>query len=113
MCCRIHIHRVNETGVVTLCETQPQRIILDGEGSRVTKGLDVVEALESLGFSDYAKIINIHMNKFRQQKTQPLPKPVTAVTKRTNLSYEEQLKAEGELLESREEAARLKKARKV
>lgn len=103
----------NEAGVVTLCESQQQRIILDGAGSRVTKGSDVTEALDSLGFPDYAKVISIHLNKFRHQKTQPLPKPVVGIAKKMSGSaYEEQLKAEGELLDSREEAARLKKARK-
>ena len=71
----------SEAGMVTLCEPAPQRVVTDCTGSRIVKGSDVIEALNGLGYADYAKVTSAHLTKFQVQKkpptwcTSPRPSP--------------------------------------
>ena len=61
----------SEAGMVTLCESAPQRVAKDCTGSRIVKGSDVIEALNGLGYIDYAKVTSLHLTKFQVQKKAP------------------------------------------
>lgn len=103
----------NEAGVITLTENQAHRIVVDTTASsRVMKGSDVNDALDALGFQDYAKVINTLLAKFKAQKSLQVYRPVVPAVRKLGMTYEEQLQAEGDILDSREEASRLKKKAK-
>ena len=61
----------SEAGMVTLCESAPQRVAKDCTGSRIVKGSDVIEALSGLGYTNYAKVTSSHLTKFQVQKKPP------------------------------------------
>ena len=117
----------SEAGMVTLCEPAPQRVATDCTGSRIVKGSDVIEALNGLGYADYAKVTSAHLTKFHVQKKPPnlvYKPPVAASSSGSSSSsqpaqpktYEELMTAEAALISAKGEVTtakpRSKKARR-
>ena len=109
----------SEAGMVTLCEPAPQRVATDCTGSRIVKGADVIEAMNGLGYADYAKVTSLHLTKFQVQKKPPhlVYKPPQDPAPSSHHSahpktYEELMTAEAALISAKETATAKQRPKK-
>jgi hypothetical protein len=102
----------SEAGLLAMLENNSARVVYENPSSskaRIVKGSDVADALDGLGFTDYAKVVNIHCVKFQQQKKPAVFVRNVAVSKVEPMTYEEKLIAEAENIESKEFHRKAKK----